>query len=137
MQVSEVMHQGVHNVQSSDSLKHVAQLMKEKDIGSLPVFEQNTPVGFVTDRDIVISCVAKGASSDEPISKAMTKNLIVIYEDNDLSEAAELMKDNQVSRLLVLNEREKPTGILTLQDLTNATGKDKLKADVITEIKKE
>jgi CBS domain-containing protein len=127
MQVSEVMHKGVNTVQINDSIKKVAALMKREDIGAVPV-------GFVTDRDIVISCVAHGHPVDDPISHAMTREIVYVHENDDVSTATKLMKDNQLSRLLVVNEGEQPVGMLTLQDLSKVSG-DKT-ADVITDIKR-
>lgn len=118
MQVSEVMHQGVTTANINDSIKRVATIMKEEDIGSLPVMEDGRTVGFVTDRDIVVSCVANGSSLDESISRAMTEDIITITEDKDISEAAKLMQKNKISRLVVVDQSQKPIGVLSLQDIS-------------------
>jgi predicted transcriptional regulator len=136
MQVSEVMHKGVNTVQIHDSIKKVAALMKREDIGAVPVYKNERPVGFVTDRDIVISCVAHGHPVDNPISLAMTREVVSIHEKDDLTRATQLMRDNQVSRLLVLNDGDQPVGMLTLQDISQHTTDDGLKAQVITAIKR-
>jgi len=136
MQVSEVMHKGVNTVQINDSLKKVASLMKREDIGAVPVYKNERPVGFVTDRDIVISCVANGHPADDPISLAMSKDIVSVRESDDIERATQLMRDNQVSRLLVLDAGEQPVGMLTLQDLSKFSEDDNLKAKVITDIKR-
>src|SRR5690606_20949248 len=107
MQVSEVMHKGVSTVQISDTIKKVAALMKREDIGAVPVFKNARPVGFVTDRDIVISCVANGRTPDEPIS-----------------------------RLLVVDEKETPVGMLSLQDITRNSEDEVNSVETIAEIKR-
>src|SRR5688572_23951418 len=112
MQVSEVMHKGVSTVQIHDSIKKVAALMKREDIGAVPVFKNERPVGFVTDRDIVVSCVAEGRPSDDPVSLAMTREIIFVHEKDDLDMASKLMRENQVSRLLVVDEGERPVGMI-------------------------
>jgi CBS domain-containing protein len=117
MQVSEIMHKGVSTVQINDSLKRVASLMKKEDIGSVPVYKNERPVGFVTDRDIVISCVAEGHSTDDPISHAMTREIVYIREDDDVEEARRIMQSNQISRLLVVDNGDNPVGMLSLHDL--------------------
>ncbi len=116
MQISEIMHEGVLSVKINDSVRRVASLMKEEDIGAVPVFEDGKAVGFVTDRDIVISCVAEGHSLDEPISNSMIEDVICIEKDKDILEASQLMKKNKVSRLLVV-ENDKPVGMVSLRDL--------------------
>jgi CBS domain-containing protein len=136
MQVSEVMHEGVFTAQINDSLKRVAAMMKREDIGAVPVYKNERPVGFVTDRDIVISCVANGHSPEESISLAMNREIVCIYEKQDVTEAAKLMRDHQISRLLVVDEGQNPVGMITLQDLSTRTRDEHLKAQVLTEIKR-
>lgn len=136
MQVSEVMHKGVSTVQIHDSIKKVAALMKREDIGAVPVYKNERPVGFVTDRDIVVSCVAHGHPVDDPISHAMTRDILSVRERDDITMATRIMRENQVSRLLVVNDSEQPVGMLTLQDLTKYTNDESLKAETITEIKR-
>jgi CBS domain-containing protein len=135
MQVSEVMHKGVSTVQISDSIRKVAALMKREDIGAVPVYKNERPVGFVTDRDIVISCVAHGHPVDDPITHAMTREIIFVRENDDLTKATKLMRDNQLSRLLVVNEGEQPVGMLTIQDISKGRGSQNL-SEVISDIKK-
>lgn len=135
MQVSEVMHKGVSTVQISDSIKKVAALMKREDIGSVPVYKNERPVGFVTDRDIVVSCVAHGHPTDDPITHAMTREIVFVRETDDLSLATKLMRDNQLSRLLVVDEGERPVGMLTIHDISKFPEGQNL-SSVITDIKK-
>ncbi len=136
MQVSEVMHKGVNTVQIHDSIKKVAALMKREDIGAVPVYKNERPVGFVTDRDIVVSCVAHGHPADDPISHAMTREILFVHEKDDLSIASQLMRDNQISRLLVLDDGENPVGMLTLQDISKYSNDEGLKAQIMTDIKR-
>jgi predicted transcriptional regulator len=136
MQVSEIMHRGVSTVQINDSLKKVAALMKREDIGAVPVFKNERPVGFVTDRDIVVSCIAEGYSPDEPVSHAMKKEIIFVHENDDLQLASKLMREKQISRLMVVDQGEKPVGMISIQDLTRNTDDELLKASVLTEIKR-
>jgi CBS domain-containing protein len=134
MQVSEVMHKGVSTVQIHDSIKKVAALMKREDIGSVPVYKNERPVGFVTDRDIVVSCVAHGHPSDDPISHAMSREIVFVHENDDINVATQLMKENQLSRLLVVDEGEQPVGMLTIQDISKFSSNDT--GDIISDIKK-
>jgi CBS domain-containing protein len=136
MQVSEVMHQGVITAQIGDSLKRVASLMKKQDIGALPVYKNERPVGFVTDRDIVITCVANGHGPDEPISLAMSHDVISVYENQDLNEAVRLMEQKQVSRLLVLDRGERPVGMISLKDIALGPQEENLKSEILHEIKR-
>lgn len=137
MQVSEIMHKGVNIVQINDSLQHVAKMMKDRDLGSLPVYKDLRPVGFVTDRDIVVSCVSKGTTPDQPVSLAMKPDIVWIEEDKNVREAAEIMKQKQISRLLVVDKGSNPVGMLSLQDITEDSVRDRIKTEVIEEIKRQ
>lgn len=136
MQVSQIMHKGVSTVQINDSIKKVAALMKREDIGAVPVFKNERAVGFVTDRDIVVSCVAEGHATDDPVSHAMTREIVYVHEKDDLEIAAKLMRENQISRLLVVDEGENPVGMISLQDISQFSDDNEMKASVISEIKR-
>ena len=149
MQVSEVMHEGVTTAQIDDSIQRVASLMRKEDIGGMPIYKNQRPVGFVTDRDIVVSCVATGHSPDDPISLAMNREIIFVFEDQNVEEAIQLMERHQISRLLVVDKGdshlyrllvvdkgENPVGMLTLRDLSLRSTDEHLKAEVLTEIKR-
>lgn len=134
MKVSDVMHGGVIVSQVTDTIRAVATIMKENDIGAVPVFENGEPAGFVTDRDIVLACAGEGASLDDTIASAMSPEVIAITPDQDITEAARLMEENQISRLLVIDGKN-PVGIITLQDLSLNVENSHLKAEIIEEIK--
>lgn len=133
MQVSEIMHKGIVSVNVNDTVKKVAELMKDEDVGAIPVMEKDRPVGFVTDRDIVVSCVAEGHSIDEPIANSMTKNIISVKEGQEVEEVARLMEENQVSRVLVVDNQQQPVGMVSLKDLSE--GDEDLSEEALTRIK--
>ncbi len=136
MQVSEIMHEGVVTAQINDSLRRVATLMKKQDIGGLPIYKNERPVGFVTDRDIVVACVASGHSPDDPISLAMSRDIVSVYQNQDVNEAIKIMEQKQISRLLVLDKGDRPVGMLSLRDLALRSDDDHLKAEILNEIKR-
>lgn len=133
MQVSEIMHKGIVSVNVNESVRKVAQLMKQEDIGAIPVLDKDKPVGFVTDRDIVISCVAEGYNLDEPISHAMSDEIVSVTEDQDIKEASRLMSEKQISRILVVDKAQKPVGIVSLKDLTQED--EDISEETLTNIK--
>lgn len=135
MQVAEIMHKGVSTVQIGDSIKKVAALMKKEDIGAVPVFKNERPVGFVTDRDIVISCLATG-NYDSNISQAMNNEIFSVHEHDDLSAALKVMREKQISRLLVLDQGERPVGMVSLHDISRNLKDEDALYSVISEIKR-
>jgi CBS domain-containing protein len=134
MQVSEIMHKGLTAVNVNESVRRVAELMREEDIGAVPIVENDRPVGFITDRDIVINCVASGSNLDDSVRNAMTEQVVCVSEDQSIEEATKLMKDNQISRILVVDKNKKPCGMVSLQDLTDSTDEEE-SAETLSQIK--
>lgn len=133
MQISEIMHKGISAVTINDSVKKVAELMRNEDIGAVPVLDGNKPVGIVTDRDIVVSCVATGYNLNDSIQHAMSNDVCTITEDKDVTEASRLMAERQISRVLVVDKSQKPVGIVSLQDLSQES--EDLTAETVSHIK--
>jgi CBS domain-containing protein len=127
------MSKGVVSASVRDSIKHVAARMRDEDIGAMPVMENDRPVGMITDRDIVITCVADGHSLDESIEHAMSREVVSVKQDQDLEEVSRLMAERQISRVLVVDDGDRPVGMIGLQDLSQKN--ERLAGDTVTEIK--
>jgi CBS domain-containing protein len=119
MKVKEVMTREVEFIQPNDSLQTAAQKMRDRDVGFLPVYEGDELVGVVTDRDIVIRGIVGGMNPDAILGREMvTSPVIYCFDDQDAEEAARLMRDNQVRRLIVLDRNNnRPVGVVSLGDL--------------------
>ena len=127
MQVSELMTRNAQCIPPDATLQEAAQRMKDLDIGALPVCENDRLIGVVTDRDIVIRCVAAGQDPTmEHVRDAMTPQVNYCYEDDDVVDVAELMSEKQVRRLPVLNRRKRLVGIVSLGDLAVENGTEDL-----------
>lgn len=127
MKVSEVMTRNAECIEPEASLKKAAERMKALDVGSLPVCDHDRLVGVLTDRDITIRCVADGRDPRaDHVRDAMTPQVYYCFEDNDVTEAAELMRDKQVRRLPVLDHDKRMVGIVALGDLAVETGAEQL-----------
>jgi CBS domain-containing protein len=124
MQVNEVMTRGVECVRPDDSLQHAARKMRDLDVGPLPVCGDNDRlVGMITDRDIVIRAVAEGWDArSKKVSDVMTPDVVYIFEDQDVDEAARMMRERQIRRLVALNRDKRLVGIVSLGDLAVETG---------------
>lgn len=123
MKVSDAMTGQVTTAAPTDSIRKVAQVMAHIDSGVVPVVEDGKVVGLVTDRDIVLRVVAEGRSFDSPISEAMSDGEILsVQEDDVLADATAKMSNNQVRRLIVLNDAGALTGILSLGDVAKDYG---------------
>ena len=128
MQVSEVMTRGVECIRPDDNIVTAAQKMKDLDVGALPVCGTDDRLqGMITDRDVTVrataGCCDPGGTC---VRDVMTPNVIYVFEDQDVTEAARLMRENQVRRLVVLNRGKRLVGIVSLGDLAVDSRDDEL-----------
>ena len=123
MKVSDAMTGQVTTAAPTDTIRKVAQTMAHIDSGAVPIVDNGKVVGLVTDRDIVLRVVAEGRSFDGPISEAMSDGEVLsVKEDDILADATAKMANNQVRRLIVLNDSGALTGILSLGDVAKDYG---------------
>jgi CBS domain-containing protein len=103
-------------------------MMKALDVGPLPVCGPDDKlVGMVTDRDIVVRGVAPGLDPRTArVRDAMTEGISYCFEDDDVEQAARLMREKQIRRLVVLNRDKRLAGIVSLGDLAVETGGDEV-----------
>jgi CBS domain-containing protein len=128
MFVRDVMTRGAECVRPANSLVEAAQKMKNLDVGPLPVCGDNDRlVGMITDRDITVRAVSDACDPrTTTVKEVMTPDVVYCFEDHDVQEAARLMKEHQVRRLVVLNQDKRLVGIVSLGDLAVETGDERL-----------
>ena len=115
MLVKEVMSSPAICVNSKSTIDDATKLMEEKNLGFLPVTENDVLVGVITDRDILLR--GKGKRPDTQINKIMTKNIIHLVNVNDsLESAAQIMAAHKIRRLVVI-EDDLIKGVITSKDL--------------------
>lgn len=135
MRVSEVMTQGVECIGPDATLQEAAAKMKSLDVGPLPVCDNDRLVGMVTDRDITVRATAEGdAPTDVRVRDVMTPEVIYCFEDELVEDAARLMAEKQVRRLVVLNRDKRMVGIVSLGDLAVKTGDEQLAGSALEDI---
>ena len=135
MLVKEIMTHNVDVVAPGDTLEQAARKMSELNVGPLPVCEGNRVVGILTDRDITVRATAAGSDPKATlVYEAMSHDLVNCYDDQDVAEAALLMKERQIRRLLVLNRSNDLVGIVSLGDLAIETGDRGQSAEVLNKV---
>ena len=118
MKVWQVMTRPVEAVEPADTLRTAAEQMRAVNAGSTPVVDGSMPVGVITDRDIVVRAIALGHDPDTAtVSDVMSDDVQSCMPDTTVEEAAEQMKQHQIRRLVVVNERRELVGIVSLGDL--------------------
>jgi CBS domain-containing protein len=115
--VRETMTAEPTSVDRSQSLLEAARLMRDQDVGSLPVTEEGRLIGMITDRDIVTRGVAEGRDlASATVGDAYSPEPVTVEPDHDLDEALRLMARHQVRRLPVV-ERDRLVGIVAQADV--------------------
>jgi CBS domain-containing protein len=117
-QVAAIMTRGVETVRPSDSLRDAARKMEDMNIGVLPVCDGTELIGVVTDRDMVVRGIARGAAPDRcTVAEVMTTDPEYSYEDESVDEATEKMAALRIRRLFVLDRGRRLVGVLSLGDV--------------------
>jgi CBS domain-containing protein len=117
MKISEIMTKDVISLSVDDTAEHAAELMKEHNIGSIPVNTEDKVVGIVTDRDIIVRCIAEGKDIKmQKVRDIMTSNPVVGNQDINVEDAARIMSERQIRRLPIV-ENNHLVGMVSLGDL--------------------
>jgi len=119
MKVSEIMTRDVQILQPDDTLQMAAQRMRDSDIGFMPVCDGTTLLGVLSDRDIVTRALADGMDLSVMLGRdLMTTPPLYCFDDQDVTEAAKVMAERQVRRLVILSrDNERVVGVISLGDL--------------------
>jgi CBS domain-containing protein len=117
MKVHNAMTTDVCVAQPGQSIREAARLMAARDIGSLPVGENDRLVGMITDRDIAVRAVGEGRGPDTKVADVMSSEVKYCFDDDDLDDVAANMGRIQVRRLPVVNHDKRLVGILALGDV--------------------
>jgi CBS domain-containing protein len=125
MKIKDVMTRSVDIVTPTTKLAQAARIMRDHDVGMLPVGEGDRLVGSLTDRDIVVRAVAQGKAPDSTdVAAAMTSEVLYCFDDQSVEEVAANMGEKQVRRLPVVDRDKKLVGIVSLGDISlGAPGK--------------
>lgn len=124
MKVEEIMSRDIEAASENDTLFNIAQKMKQKDVGAIPITEGDRLKGIVTDRDIAM-CVAEGKDpKSSPARSCMTTDPVTGTPDMDVEEVSQIMGQEQIQRLPIV-EGEKLVGMVALGDLAVKADKGK------------
>jgi CBS domain-containing protein len=126
MKIKDVMVQDVITINPSASLAEAAQLMRQANVGILPVVEEGQVCGVITDRDLVVRAIAVGADlASTPVGECATGDPVVAHPDWNLDQAMEAMARAQIGRLPVIDDDNTLAGIVTLGSLALRSKKTK------------
>ena len=135
MRISQVMTRSVECVGPETSLCEAARRMRDLNVGPMPVCENGRVIGMLTDRDIAIRAVADEMDPRATtVSQVMTEGVCCCFDDQDVSEAASLMQEKQIRRLVVLDHGNHLVGIVSLGDLAVKARDDEQSGETLERI---
>jgi CBS domain-containing protein len=135
VKVSEAMTPSVVTVSRDTPLADAARLMRDSDVGPLPVADEGRLVGVLTDRDITIRAVADGRDPfSTRVDEVMTPKVVCCLDTDEVEHAAEMMQSAQLRRLLVVSEDGRLAGIVSLGDIAVRIGNDSLSGETLQHV---
>jgi CBS domain-containing protein len=128
--VAEVMNSTVRAVAPDTTLREAAQIMRDADVGDVVVTEAGQLRGILTDRDIVVRCLAGGGNPDTVrVQEVCSSELVTVPRQSSVKDAVHAMRTATVRRLPVV-EGEEVVGVVTMGDLARAIDENSALADV-------
>src|SRR4051812_27745532 len=113
--IRDIMSKEVDVIHPNANLGQAAHKMKKHNVGVLPVCDGDKLKGMVTDRDIVVRAIADKRNIDlTRVNEVMSRGVYYCFDDEGINDAAEMMRDKRVRRLVVLNRDKRLVGILSL-----------------------
>jgi CBS domain-containing protein len=121
-----------------DSIVRAAEMMKQQDVGSLPVVDSKNDrhlVGIVTDRDLVVKVLASGGDVGRTaVRDAMTSNPVSCHETDEVDKAVRLMSDRQVRRMPIVDQQGQLCGIIAQADVATRIHRDETTGELVEAI---
>jgi CBS domain-containing protein len=115
--LKDVMTRRVEVIRPDATLKEAAEKMSDIDVGAIPVCDGDRLIGMLTDRDIAVRAVARGAQPSTPVREIMSSTVRYAFDDEPVEQAMETMKRRRIRRLPVVDREKRLMGIVSLGDL--------------------
>ena len=135
---SDVMTKNPICATPDDNVAEVARLMRDNDIGPVPITESKASkrlVGIVTDRDLALKVVAEGRDpSSTKVRDVMTEDVVTCRADDEVEDTLQAMSKNQLRRILVVDENDMLVGIIAQADIATRMNEPEKTGEVVKEI---
>jgi CBS domain-containing protein len=115
----DIMHTGVECIGEHETLDFAARRMRDLDVGALPVCGDDDKLhGIITDRDIVVKCLAEGGDPNRLTAAELAQGkLVTMTADADIKEVLDTMEEHQIRRLPIVDENKRLVGMISEADL--------------------
>jgi CBS domain-containing protein len=131
--IRDVMTPNPQSIQPSTTVQEAAKLMRDQDVGPIPIVENGSVTGIVTDRDIVIRAIAEGADpKTTQLGQVVSGELHAVAPEDPVERAIAVMREKAIRRVPVL-EGDKLVGVLSIGDLAIERDADSALADIASE----
>ncbi len=122
MKIANLIHRDVTTCSVHDQLDHAAKLMWDRDIGCLPVVDDQGQIrGIITDRDLCMAAYTRGAPLQAiPVSEVMSQHVFSCSPADDVHQVERAMSKHQIRRIPVIDDQGHPIGMVSLNDLARA-----------------
>jgi CBS domain-containing protein len=135
MQVRDIMTPDPTCCSADASIEKAARQMAENDCGSIPVLdEQLRPIGIITDRDITCRAVAEGLGPETSVSDIMSEKVVCVRPQDSIEECYRRMEDDQIRRILVVDDNRAICGIVAQGDLVREIENDDRNSELLRDI---
>lgn len=135
MRVAEVMTRDVIAVPVDATLVDAAEMMRDHNIGFLPVIASDVVVGVITDRDLVVRAICENMNpAMTPVRSVMSPRPVWCYEYDVLTDAADILANNHLHRLIVVDSNKRLSGLLSIDDLAANMSSDRLLGDLLRHV---
>ncbi len=133
MLIGDVMTESVVTADAEATVREVAELMRERNVGSVVLLRDQRLAGFITDRDLTLGVVADGRAGTDHAADHASAPVVTASSTMDVNQAAELMIGHGIRRLPII-DGDRLTGIVTLDDLAVRTGEPELVHSLTSQI---
>ncbi len=120
MIIEEIMTRDVATIRPEQSLLEAAELMRSRDVGSLPVHENDRLIGMITDRDIVVRGLTDGDIAGKTVRDVMSEDVMYCRAGDRVESVATNMADLEMRRLPVVDENKRLVGIVSLANMMHS-----------------
>jgi CBS domain-containing protein len=137
MKAREIMTSNPESVTPSDSVQSAARIMRDADVGIVPVVDDQQSRrlrGVITDRDITVRCVAEGRDGSCRVSDLMSNDLVTARPDDDVGQIMDRMKAEQIRRVPIVDDNNCLVGIVAQADLALEGPSDRAVGEVVEKI---
>ena len=124
MKVKDAMHKGAEWAEAKTPVPTIAKKMRDLDVGAIPIGENDRLIGMITDRDIALRAVAEGKDCSQLTARdVMSKGIVFCRDSENVEDAVRIMRQKQIRRLPVLDEKKRLVGMLSLGDVSHCTSR--------------